>query len=205
LTNLKIKSDIYAIYFKNKYLCKLESRQQPKTITMKTSTLTIFLLMILWLSGCAGSTEANNKDSEEAILTREQPAQESPAGEATISGSPIHLTKSDFLTKVYDFEKNPNEWVFAGDKPCIIDFYADWCKPCKMIAPILNDLAKKYDGQLIVYKINTDQEKELAQHFGIQSIPTLLFCPMNGKPQMAQGAIPQESFEKVISEVLLVK
>ena len=117
----------------------------------------------------------------------------------------IHLTKADFLTKVANFEKNPDKWEYLGDKPAIIDFYADWCGPCKMVAPILDELAEEYDGQIYIYKINTEKEQELAAAFGIRSIPTLLFVPMNEPPQMAQGALPKDAFKKAIDEVLLKK
>ncbi|MEI6752830.1 MAG: thioredoxin [Paludibacter sp.] len=117
----------------------------------------------------------------------------------------IHLTKAEFLAKVMNYEKNPTDWKYLGGKPCIIDFYANWCGPCKMIAPILEELAKEYDGQIYIYKVNTEEEQELAGAFGIKSIPSLLFCPMEGKPQMAQGAMPKDSFKKAIQEVLLKK
>lgn len=117
----------------------------------------------------------------------------------------IKLTKAEFLTKVANYEANPSEWKYLGDKPCIIDFYADWCGPCKTIAPILEDLAKEYDGQIYIYKVDTEKEQELAAAFGIRSIPSLLFVPMNEQPQMAQGALPKETFKKAIDEVLLKK
>lgn len=117
----------------------------------------------------------------------------------------IHLTKAEFLTKVADYEKNPDKWVYLGDKPCIVDFYADWCGPCKMISPILEELAAEYAGQIYIYKIDTEAEQQLAADFGIRSIPTLLFCPMEGAPQMAQGALPKDGFKKTIEEVLLKK
>ncbi len=113
------------------------------------------------------------------------------------------LTKSEFLSKVANYEANPTEWIFLGDKPCIIDFYAAWCGPCKTIAPILEDLAKEYDGQIDIYKIDTEAEQELAGAFGIRSIPSILFCPMNGAPQMAVGSMPKNSFKNAIAEVLL--
>jgi thioredoxin len=117
----------------------------------------------------------------------------------------IKLTKAEFLTKVANYEANPSEWKYLGDKPCIIDFYADWCGPCKTIAPILEELAKEYDGQIYIYKVDTEKEQELAAAFGIRSIPSLLFVPMNEQPQMAQGALPKETFKKAIDEVLLKK
>ena len=117
----------------------------------------------------------------------------------------IHLTKAQFLTKVANYEDNPTEWKYLGDKPCIIDFYAAWCGPCKTVAPILEDLAKEYEGQIYIYKIDTEAEQELAAAFGIRSIPTILFCPMGEAPQMAQGALPKDAFRKAITEVLLKK
>lgn len=113
-----------------------------------------------------------------------------------------HLTKQTFQEKVFNYEKN-KDWKFEGELPCIIDFYADWCQPCKVIAPILEELSKEYEGKINVYKVNTEVETELAGAFGIKSIPSLLFCPKEGQPQMAQGALPKESLIKAISEVLL--
>lgn len=118
---------------------------------------------------------------------------------------PIHLTKAEFITKVANFEANPTDWKYLGDKPCIIDFYATWCGPCKMVAPILEDLAKEYNGKINFYKVDVDAEPEIAAAYGIQSIPTIFFCPMNGTPQISQGAMPKESFQKTITDVLLKK
>lgn len=113
-----------------------------------------------------------------------------------------HLTKQTFLDKVFNYEQN-KEWNFAGELPCIIDFYADWCGPCKMVAPILEELSNEYAGQINVYKVDTEVEQELAAVFGIRSIPSLLFCPKNEKPQMAQGALPKQSLIEAINGVLL--
>jgi thioredoxin 1 len=112
-----------------------------------------------------------------------------------------HLTKQTFMEKVFDFESN-QDWKYEGKLPCIIDFYADWCAPCKMVAPILEDLAREYDGKINVYKIDTEKEQELASMFGIRSIPSLLFVPLEGKPQMAMGALPKEAFKEAIQSVL---
>ncbi|MGV8095532.1 MAG: thioredoxin [Mangrovibacterium sp.] len=117
----------------------------------------------------------------------------------------IHLTKADFLSKVANYETNPNRWKYLGDKPAIIDFYADWCGPCKVIAPILEELASEYEGEIYIYKVNTEREQELAAVFGIRSIPSLLFIPMNENPRMAQGAIPKPDLKKAIDELLLKK
>lgn len=117
----------------------------------------------------------------------------------------IQLNKETFLAKVMNYETNPTEWKYLGDKPCIIDFYADWCGPCKAVAPVLEDLAKEYDGKIYIYKVNTDEQQELAQVFGIQSIPTIYFCPMEGDPQMAMGALPKATIKQAIAEVLKVQ
>lgn len=117
----------------------------------------------------------------------------------------IELTKADFLKKVMDYETNPNEWKYLGDKPAIIDFYASWCGPCKMVAPILEELAEEYDGQIYIYKVNTEEEQDLAGLFGIRSIPSILFIPMGEQPQMATGAMPKSSFKEAIDKVLLKK
>lgn len=112
------------------------------------------------------------------------------------------LTKETFLEKVFNYEKN-KEWKFEGDLPCIIDFYADWCGPCKMVAPILEELSDTYKGKVTIYKIDTEAEQELAAAFGIRSIPSILFVPKNAEPQMAQGALPKHQFEQIINDVLL--
>jgi thioredoxin len=113
-----------------------------------------------------------------------------------------HLTKETFLEKVFNFEQN-KDWKFEGELPCLIDFYADWCQPCKMVAPILEELAEEYKGKINIYKIDTESEQELAAAFGIRSIPSLLFCPKDGQPQMAMGALPKETFKKAIYDILL--
>ena len=113
-----------------------------------------------------------------------------------------HLTTATFKEKVFDFEKN-QEWKFEGKLPCIIDFYADWCGPCKMVAPILEELSKEYDGKINIYKVDTEVEQELSQAFGIRSIPSMLFCPAEGQPQMAQGALPKPALIQAIDDVLL--
>ncbi len=113
-----------------------------------------------------------------------------------------NLTKEAFLEKVFNYEQN-KEWKFEGDLPCLIDFYADWCGPCKMVAPIMDELSEEYKGKVNFYKINTENEQELAGAFGISSIPSLLFVPKEGQPQMAVGALPKDSMVKVIDDELL--
>ncbi len=115
-----------------------------------------------------------------------------------------HLTTAEFKEKVFDYENN-KEWKYAGDVPCIIDFYADWCQPCKIVAPVLEELEEEYQGKIKVYKVDTEAERELAAVFGIQSIPSLLFVPVDAQPQMAMGALPKETFEQAIKDVLKVE
>ena len=111
------------------------------------------------------------------------------------------LTKADFLAKVFDYENN-KDWNYKGDVPALIDFYADWCQPCKMVAPVLEELSEEYGGKIKIYKIDTEVEQELAGIFGIKSIPSLLFIPKDGKPQMAQGALPKPQLKEAIENVL---
>ncbi|WP_408636490.1 thioredoxin [Phocaeicola paurosaccharolyticus] len=112
------------------------------------------------------------------------------------------ITKSEFTKKVADLEKN-KDWKFLGNKPTIIDFYATWCGPCKRLSPIMEQLAKEYNGKVQFYKVDVDKERELATMFGIQSIPSILFIPKKGKPIMAQGALPKAELKKTIDSNLL--
>jgi len=114
-----------------------------------------------------------------------------------------HLTKDSFKLKVFNYEAG-GDWKFEGDKPAIIDFYADWCGPCKMVAPVLEELAEEYKGKVDIFKVNTEDQQELAAAFGIRSIPSILFIPMDEAPQMAAGALPKESFEQVIKDLFKV-
>jgi thioredoxin len=150
-------------------------------------------LMLLMLSVLMASCTAQAKSDKTDKL-------ETPKAE---SAEVINLTKADFISKVFDYQKNSTVWKYEGNKPCIVDFYADWCGPCKKVAPILKELAQEYDGKLVIYKINVDKEKELATVFDIQSIPTLLFIPVNGAPQVAQGALSKEQFQQTINDFLL--
>lgn len=118
---------------------------------------------------------------------------------------PEYLTYDTFIEKVWDFETNPQEWIYKGDVPCVIDFYADWCKPCKMVAPIMDDLAEEYEGEVKIYKIDVDKEKKLAQVFQVRSIPAVLFSPKEGRPMMQAGALPKDQYVKIIEDNLLNK
>ncbi|MEA3480300.1 MAG: thioredoxin [Bacteroidota bacterium] len=144
-------------------------------------------------SNLNGTNAQDGKDTKASIANE--------GGEE--EGKTIHLTSTTFKEKVMDYDKNKDSWVYEGDKPCIIDFYADWCKPCKLIAPIMDELAAEYAGEIYIYKIDTQKERELASVFGIRSIPAVLFVPMEGKPQMSTGALPKETFKQAINEFLL--
>jgi thioredoxin len=118
------------------------------------------------------------------------------------------LSKADFYQKIMNLEKNPNTWKYNGNLPCIVDFYADWCGPCRQASPILEELAEKYKGRIVVYKMNIDEEKELAGAFRIQTIPAFLWVPREGKPTMSNGIASGKEetramFEKMIKEILL--
>ncbi|NLZ94760.1 MAG: thioredoxin [Bacteroidales bacterium] len=160
---------------------------------MKTKIILIGVLSAIILASC---TNTNNKDKKQTNLEQT---------ETNMTQKTINLTKAEFLTKVANYEENPEEWKYIGDKPCLIDFYADWCGPCKMVAPILEELAEEYEDDIYIYKVDTEAEQELAAAFGIRSIPSILFCPMDEQPQMAQGALPKDGFKKAIDEVLLKK
>lgn len=147
----------------------------------------LLISVVLLLVSCSMSAKSDKNVSDDA----------SAKGEVTL------INKADFLRKVYDYEKNPSEWVYEGSLPCIVDFYADWCGPCKRVAPLLKELAKEYKNDIVVYKVNVDNEKELAAAFGIQSIPTLLFIPAKGKPQIARGALSKEELVRLIDGFLL--
>ena len=165
----------------------------------KFAYLIITSLMAVSMASCSTSTaaEAGEKDEKKTVSSKSE-----------TQGSSINLTKEEFLTKVYNYEKNAESWVYEGDKPAIVDFYANWCQPCKIASPILDALAREYDGQIYVYKVNTEKEKELAAAFGIRSIPTFLLIPMGEMPQMFSGIgqteeATRELFVQAIDEVLL--
>ncbi len=117
-------------------------------------------------------------------------------------GNIIHLSEATFKSKIFDYEKN-KQWKYQGSKPAIIDFYADWCGPCRILAPVMEEIAKEYAGKIEVYKVDTDKERELSMKLGITSLPTLVFIPVNGQPRATMGALPKAELVKIINEVLL--
>ncbi len=122
---------------------------------------------------------------------------------ASVESKTIKLNKKEFLKKVADFEKSPSQWKYLGDKPAIIDFYADWCGPCRRLAPLLDELALEYENKIYIYKVNVDNEKEIAETFGITSLPTIVFVPLEGKPSAGTGFLPKEVLKKAINDILL--
>ena len=152
------------------------------------------------LSGAGRPAEEQGVEMTGAVRPDEETAaKEKPTTKV------VHITKADFLKKVYDFEKNPDEWKYLGSQPAIVDFYADWCGPCRQLSPVLDELAKEYSGKLPIYKVNVDNERGLATFFGIRSIPTLLFIPMKGKPQRSLGALSKTELKGIIKDVLKVE
>lgn len=152
------------------------------------------------LSGAGRPAEEQGVEMTGAV----RPDEETAAMEKPMT-KVVHITKADFLKKVYDFEKNPDEWKYLGSQPAIVDFYADWCGPCRQLSPVLDELAKEYSGKLTIYKVNVDNERGLATFFGIRSIPTLLFIPMKGKPQRSLGALSKTELKGIIKDVLKVE
>lgn len=141
------------------------------------------MLTLVTFTSCAQNSKKEAKSDNESLV--------------------VQMDNQMFINKIFDYTKNKNDWKYKGDKPAIIDFYATWCGPCKMVAPIMKSLAEEYKGQINVYKVDTDQQKELSIAMGIQSLPTILFIPMNGQPQAIVGAAGKKVFEDAVKEVLL--
>lgn len=161
-------------------------RSQP----MKQIILSLLFVIGVTVSGCSENSKKPANDSTGSQKNSEV-------------GQVIQMDKAMFIERVFNYEANPEKWTYLGDKPCIIDFYADWCGPCKKVAPIMSEFAEEYKDQIVVYKVDTDKQKELAQVFGIRSIPSILFCPTEGQPTMTMGALPKGEFQKIINDVLL--
>lgn len=156
----------------------------------------IFLISIVLV---AASTSACNS------LTGKDGSSTASSGDEKSTVKIEYLTKETFKQKIWDYEKSPQTWVYEGDEPAIIDFYADWCRPCRMVAPILDELAADYNGKIKIYKIDTQVERELAGLFQISSIPAFLYIPMEGQPQMDKGLKDKATFERIIDDMLLKK
>lgn len=146
--------------------------------------------LVLVAALCSASCTAGNR--------KESPAAQSDQTE----GKVIKMDKAMFLTHVFNYEKE-EEWKYLGDKPAIIDLYADWCGPCRQIAPIMDKLAKEYAGKIVIYKVNVDRERELSAFFSVKSIPLFVLIPKEGAPRLINGAAPEEDYRKAIDEFLL--
>jgi thioredoxin len=152
---------------------------------MKKLTFLFMLFAVVNLQACTGNAENSKTETTE--------------------GQVVKLTAESFQKLVWDYKSNPQQWVFKGDQPVIIDFYADWCRPCKMIAPILAEISQEYKGKVRIYKVNTDEQRELASLFNISSIPAVLYVPMTGKPQMSVGAQQKAGYVEMIKTILKVQ
>lgn len=129
---------------------------------------------------------------------------QTPPPQQAMKGKPVKVDKAEFFKYIYNYEKNPGKWVYEGTVPCIIDFYADWCGPCRRLAPILEEIAKEYKGKVVIYKVDTESQRDLAAYFGIQSLPTIVFVPLKGTSQAVMGLVPKAELKKIIGDVLKV-
>ena len=163
-------------------------------MNIRKNVLFLAATMMIAMTACTGQQKKNEEKGNQVESTNKKEIKEV---------KPLELTKEEFKKRVMDYEANPREWKFEGDKPALIDFYATWCGPCKMTSPIVEELATEYAGKVDVYKVDVDQEQELAGLFGVQSIPTFLFIPKDGKPQKAVGAMGKGQFEQAIKDILL--
>lgn len=169
---------------------------------MKQLILSVLLIAGITISGC---TQTGSKN--EVIASGNEASRNDASGNGATgndaTGKVIQMDKAMFIKNVFNYEASPDKWVYAGNKPCIIDFYADWCGPCKKVAPVMVQLAEQYKDQIVIYKVNTDKEKELAALFNIRSIPSIMFCPAEGQPTMSMGALPKAQYEEMIGRLLL--
>lgn len=175
---------------------------------MKSKFFIVAFALTFGLMACnQADAKDNGKDKKQTVSQEDN---QTKKGTEEKVDKPVNLDKEDFLKKVMNYEQNQTEWVYEGDKPAIVDFWAEWCGPCKKAAPVLEELAKEYAGEIYIYKVNTDEERELASVFGIRGIPAFLFIPMEGKPQMTSGVArthdeTKKMFKGLIDEILLNK
>ena len=171
--------------FRNKNI--LTFAASKKSNKMHKLTFTFLFIGLMAIAGCYNNPGLNNQAN------------------AGAEGQVIHMTTASFQQLVWDYKANPQAWLYRGDKPCIIDFYADWCRPCKMVAPIMDELAAEYKGKVTIYNINIDEQRELAGMFNITSIPAVIFIPKSGKPQVSVGAMQKSAYVEMIQNVLMVQ
>jgi len=162
----------------------------------KLGIFVLVILLNLGLSACDSSAAGKSSTSEDTEKALD-------ATDAKSEGTVVYLNEESFRNLVWNYNTNPQDWVYEGELPAVIDFYADWCGPCKRVAPIMDKLAKDYNGKVIIYKVDTDANRELSSVFGIRSIPSVLFIPKNGKPAMQPGAMQEEQYKQIIEEFVL--
>ena len=162
---------------------------------MKRLFLISIAMTVAGLTSCSGNSQQAKSVVKKQVLTQQN------AKKMNVQ----ELTAETFKQKVMNYDIHPNEWIFEGSRPAIIDFYATWCGPCKQTAPIVEKLAEDYEGRIDVYKVDVDQQQELAAFFGVQSIPTILFIPKEGTPQRVSGAMPRSGFDEAIKQVFKMK
>ena len=170
---------------------------------MKISHIAAVFFSVLIMASCSGNKENKNSDSDSTKNENNSETNETGSAFSTEgNGKVVYLNTQNFTDHIFDF-RNEKEWKLKSSTPCVIDFYADWCKPCKMVAPIMEELASEYKGKIQFYKVNTDMEQELANEFGIESIPSIMMCPIEGKPVMSVGSLPKSEYVRMIQEVIL--
>lgn len=170
---------------------------------MKNQILVILSFFAIFsIISCNNNSKTTQDKNVDNQTNQQTSVSQSATIEAAKEGKVMFINKKQFIDNIYDYEKNP-EWTFKSELPCVIDFYADWCKPCKMISPFMEELAQEYKGKVHFLKINVDVEEELARQFNISSIPAVMYCPKNGKPQMNIGGMPKEEIKKLVESILI--
>lgn len=176
-----------------------------KMTKMKRLFLMTIAVATVAFAGCSQSKQSHKAGStQKAVPAASKTAQSTTSATSATpgDGKVNYLTTADFKKKIMNYEKHPREWVYEGNGPVVIDFYATWCGPCKRTSPIVEELAKDYSGKITFYKVDIDKERELATVFGIQSVPTFLFIPTNGKPTAQIDAMEKQDFEEIINSVI---
>ena len=183
-------------------------------IIMTSRIYLLFAMIFAMLASCSNPSAQENSSgnytaqSDKQAVNKAEPVNTNKDVTTKLNTKPIKITRQDFLDKVMDYEKNPEKWIYKGELPCLIDFYADWCAPCRITAPILEELAKEYAGKIAIYKVDIQREKELAQVFGITGIPAFLYCPLEGNPSISSGIArtveeTKQLFKNQIESILL--
>ena len=171
----------------------------------KLGTITLTALLAFSLISCNSNAAEQSNKGEKTAQVSENEGLSNPAPTETQTGKVIVLTEAEFKKQIWDYDANPQAWTYKGELPAVIDFYADWCGPCKRVAPIMEKLAKEYEGKINIYKVNTDQNKELSSVFGIRSIPSILFIPKNDQPAMQAGAMQEDQYRQIFEDFVLGK